>query len=376
MKRYSLIPTYPDTKISFTESLGVNLLTVIQLTDYELYSSPVGSQWIKNMSKNLSETVKADLQILRAVFAHGVILRDYFIKHENNLSLNWAEFIAWWEDLNDDAMLDLIIYGIRENFDYYYNYLPKMPLVEEMLEEVNLDQAELKNDENRKKALSALLQSWSVENIDEIVPIFMDLHEVKERTISLIKGFWEIGFEQLWEEKKKFIINWMTLKENETTKAGTNEEAIFNITGLYPDVEEREAINQATHLTFIPVVEMGRLLSYTEIENHIYLMFDPSLNNEAIKRSELNVIDSHLAFEGLGDATRLQIIHLLSEQSEMYAQEIVKELNMKQSTISRHLNQLQQANLVKVRQEGNTKYFSINQEEIIKVINILNAFIN
>lgn len=100
-------------------------------------------------------------------------------------------------------------------------------------------------------------------------------------------------------------------------------------------------------------------------------MFEPTSTNDYASAEKNNSAEVNLAFEGLGDSTRLQIIHLLAKNDEMFAQQIVNELNLKQSSVSRHLNYLHKTNLVSVRQEGNTKYYSINQNEIKKVIYVL-----
>lgn len=81
MERNLLIPTYPKTKLRMTESVGVSVLTNIQLLDYCLNNSAVESKWVKDFAKALPENLKKDLRVLRTIFAHGVILRDYYLKH-------------------------------------------------------------------------------------------------------------------------------------------------------------------------------------------------------------------------------------------------------------------------------------------------------
>lgn len=374
MERDFFITTYPQAKMKIEVSLGVSLLTNLQLVDYFLFNSSSQPDSIKEMSDKLPNKVKEDLRILRTVFAHGVILRDYYINHTEKLNQDWKCFIQFWEQFNEEDVLDLVIYGIRENMNYYYQYLPTNEAVEEAMKEVSLDYEHLKDPSNRERALRALLISWYVENIDEILPIFNDLSEVKRLIKRLIKGFWEAGFKDV--SKNVYLSDWrlkIAPKLNQTY--GTNIDAIFNITSLYPDMKEMERINRAEWITFIPVPSMGRLITFYEKENHVYLMFDPFVKNENIKKTTLNINENFPLFEGLGDLTRLQIIDLLAKNNEMYAQQIVEALQMKQSTISRHLNQLHQANLLRVRQEGNTKYFSINKDEIKKVIVVLESFL-
>ena len=375
--RYFFITTYPETKFSIQSSLGISLLTNIQLVDYFLNSATDEAQEIKDLAKRLPEGVKEDLRILRTVFAHGVILRDFYIRNTDKIDHEWEAFFGWWETLNEDQVLDLIIFGIMEAMDYYDKNMRPIPAVEEILKDVCLDKEKLKDSTNRKQALKAVLKSWAVENIGEILPIYQDTREVKERVIRLLKGFWKFGFHDVWQNKRKFIAEWINNNRSLTHRAyATNEEAIYKMTGLYPDSKETDRINRAEYLTFVPVPNMGRLLSISEFEGRIYLMFEPPRKVESNGSFKIDGEDEYLvAFEGLGDTTRIQIIQLLATHKEMYAQQIVKELGLSQSTVSRHLNHLQQANLVTIRQDGNTKYYSINKTTIQNMVHVLESFL-
>lgn len=377
MVRDFFMATYPPTKLSTEESVGVSVFINIQLLDYFLHNSPIESEWIKDFSHKLPDRVKDDLRLLRTVFAHGVILRDFYFKQMDHHHEDWEAFINWWKELDEEEVLELIIYGIQEVLDYYYQYLPTIPAVETIMDGVSLDTGDLKkNNHNRENGIKAVLASWSVEEMDEILPLYRDWKGVKERIVRLLSGFWEAGFEAYWEGVKSSISEWKLKNTEQMSKSfGTNEEAIFTITGLYPDTSDIEEINRVHFLTFIPVPNMGRLLSFAEIIKHGFLMFDPFLNNSGKIESPINSMEFRLAFEGLGDATRLQIIQLLATHKEMFAQQIVTKLNMKQSTVSRHLNQLHQSKLVAIRQDGNTKYYSIHKEEIRKVIEVLETLL-
>ncbi|MFD1413633.1 ArsR/SmtB family transcription factor [Oceanobacillus jeddahense] len=376
MERNLFVSALPKTKLDAVDSLGVYIFTNIQLVDYDLNSSSAQNRWIRDFSDNLSNTAKSDLKLLRTVFAHGVILRDFYIKKNFDLTMNWDAFIDWWKQLDKSAMMELIIYGIKETIDYYYKYLPRMPIVEEVMQEVYLDEKQLQDPDNRKKAVKAVLLSWSVsvEEADNIAEDYDNVVYIKESIIRLLHSFWNAGLERQWEEKQEKLAAWARQQKSLLAKTyRTNGEAIFEITGLYPDTTELENINRAEFLTFIPVSNMERLLSFIQFDKHVYLMFDPQVETGGNKEK---LADYYAAFEGLGDKTRLQIIDLLTENKEMFAQQMIQQLNLKQSTVSRHLNQLQQSNLVMVHQEGNTKYFSLNRNELQKVAESFHSFLN
>lgn len=372
MKRDFFIPAYPSPNINMEQSLGVNLLSNIQLTDYFLNSSDHSSKWLKEFTKQMPESIIEELRVIRTIFAHGVILRQYYIKNHDNLNEDWDRFITWWKEMSEEQMLDLLIYGIRETLDYYYQFLPRIPLVEETMEDVSLNEEALKDPVNRRRAIIAVLQSWSVENVEEFQSLYDDLVSVKERIIRLLEGFWHSGFKELWEEEVKWLDEWQQKNNHHISKQyRTNEEALLEVTGLSPDTNELDNLMRAKTMTFIPVINLDRLLIFFNFDQHMYVMFEPSGNTAENQVNALDLTTISPAFEGMGDQTRLQIIGLLAENREMFAQQIVTKLDMKQSTISRHLNQLNKSGIVSIRRVGNTKYFSINKEAIKKMIDML-----
>ena len=71
----------------------------------------------------------------------------------------------------------------------------------------------------------------------------------------------------------------------------------------------------------------------------------------------------------MGDNTRISILHALSF-SEMCVCDISLLLQMNQSTISHQLKTLRQTRLVKNRREGKVVYYSLNDEHVMKIIEL------
>lgn len=72
-------------------------------------------------------------------------------------------------------------------------------------------------------------------------------------------------------------------------------------------------------------------------------------------------------FKALSDPTRIRILHLLFE-SEYSVNEIAKNLDLKQSTVSHQLRLLKNIRLVKNRREGTTIYYSYDDEHVINML--------
>ena len=72
----------------------------------------------------------------------------------------------------------------------------------------------------------------------------------------------------------------------------------------------------------------------------------------------------------LGDPTRVLILYLLSENAH-FVNEIAEQLEIPQSTVSRHLRVLRERNLVQTDRQGTAVQYSLNDMRIIKSLNIM-----
>lgn len=68
-------------------------------------------------------------------------------------------------------------------------------------------------------------------------------------------------------------------------------------------------------------------------------------------------------FQALGDSSRVQIVWALS-QGELCVNDIANILGMSQPQVSHHLRMLRNLHLVKVRKDGRTSYYSLDDEHI------------
>lgn len=71
-------------------------------------------------------------------------------------------------------------------------------------------------------------------------------------------------------------------------------------------------------------------------------------------------------FGALADATRLRILELLKERSELCVSDIAENFDMKQPSISHHLDVLKRAGLVASDKRGREVYYRVNPEAIIQ----------
>ena len=97
-----------------------------------------------------------------------------------------------------------------------------------------------------------------------------------------------------------------------------------------------------------------------------------SKNIEKVRKNMPNyntITDLSDFFKILGDSTRLQILMAL-ERSELCVSELSHLLNMTISAISHQLKSLKNAKLVKLRKEGKTVCYSLDDDHINKLLKV------
>lgn len=77
-----------------------------------------------------------------------------------------------------------------------------------------------------------------------------------------------------------------------------------------------------------------------------------------------------LIFKALSDNNRLQIVDMLS-CGELCACKILEKFNITQPTLSHHMKTLCEAGLVTTRKQGSWNYYSLNKENILKFVEVI-----
>jgi len=89
--------------------------------------------------------------------------------------------------------------------------------------------------------------------------------------------------------------------------------------------------------------------------------------NEAVLLDEETAQEAARAFKALADPTRIKILYLLS-RGERAVGQIAETLGMSQSAVSHQLAVLRNLRLVKHRREGQTLYYSTDDEHVIRLL--------
>ena len=89
---------------------------------------------------------------------------------------------------------------------------------------------------------------------------------------------------------------------------------------------------------------------------------------------EINLLHERIC-SALADTKRIMILYLLNEK-DMFVNDISDALDTPQSTISRHLRVLRERNLVATERRGTAVLYSMSDDRIIQVLDLMRAILN
>lgn len=99
---------------------------------------------------------------------------------------------------------------------------------------------------------------------------------------------------------------------------------------------------------------MGNFLSLFKVDEILYILFEPkstSPQQNTTPNTLLTIDEITPTVTALGDQARLTILTVLANHKELFAQEIINETGLHQSTVSRHLAVLESGDLLHVRKK-------------------------
>ncbi|MEL6525715.1 MAG: metalloregulator ArsR/SmtB family transcription factor [Chloroflexota bacterium] len=138
-----------------------------------------------------------------------------------------------------------------------------------------------------------------------------------------------------------------------------------------------DRMEKADRLIFMPTAHLGPYISWGKMEEKtLFFFFGVRPPKNAPNRSvDLNRSELLVRLNALADETRLKILELLTEHDEMCAQDFINNLNLSQSSASRHLRQLTASGYLSERRKDVAKCYSLNPDRIDDTIRGLQQFL-
>lgn len=389
------VDAYPAPACAAVASLPANLAAAMVLVDYAAHGLSTPTPWPQAALGVLSVHGLARLRRLRAVLAHGTVLREFLLDRlapDHPAQRHWEELRALLAGLPPADVGDLVAEGVLAGLAFYREEMEPLPEVEAVLRRLGTRDPQrplLEDPAARRAALEALLLSWGVREPREALDLALDAAAFRDELVALWDELWARAFARFWEEGRPRVEEAAErarrlLQQEPPRPAG---ERVFAVTGLQPPLELEALLRPASHLLFVPCLHLGRSLSITRAglgwaparfgPDRFRVFYEPPPPGPGAPAEGARAVGlmdfGHLApaLAALGDPARLAILQLLRREGERFAAQVAEELGLHPSTVSRHLAQLEAAGLVRVRREGSAKYYRLDRERLRAVARML-----
>src|SRR5512141_2040078 len=89
---------------------------------------------------------------------------------------------------------------------------------------------------------------------------------------------------------------------------------------------------------------------------------------------EIDILHKQVCI-GLADPSRLILLYMLHQRGSICVNDMAAELDVPQSTVSRHLKVLRDCSLVETHRKANQVYYSLADERIIQALDLMRGIL-
>ncbi len=203
----------------------------------------------------------------------------------------------------------------------------------------------------------------------EVTALVRDGQQLKARLLTALERFWHAAYAEEYESTRSLMERSVARNEG---KYGSSDfrETFTAVTGRLVPEPIANALPDIANVVFIPSCYVGPYVAYTQSADNLYLFYN--CRSTPASETTVDVASLYPPLKALADETRLQILTLLQGR-ELYAQEIVEQLDISQPAVSRHLNLLATAGVLRMRREGNARYYTVDGETLRRLADALRA---
>lgn len=205
---------------------------------------------------------------------------------------------------------------------------------------------------------------------EQVASLVRDAEGFKRRLLALVERFWDAVYAQEFEENRALMERSVAYHQAQIYSPNF-EDSFFGITGRLMPERLTELLPSVQRVTFVPSCYVGPYVAYSHHRQDLVLFYNCRATPAPGVGDGTTI---YPPLKALADETRLQILGLLRGR-ELYAQEIVDQLDISQPAVSRHLNLMATAGILKIRREGNAKYYSVDGERLLRLAESLRTLV-
>ena len=196
------------------------------------------------------------------------------------------------------------------------------------------------------------------------------LHDGKsyrDELVTSVKSFWVKHLRDEWAHVEPAIADSVRAFQSVEILGDDLEEKIKFITQRdnIPEVWI-DMLSRADEVIYVPSVHIGPYMTMFDFDpRHLVVVGRARIPEGAnVTSPTLDRSDILIRLEAMSDATRLRILQMASERGKITSQDVMDELELSQSSASRHLTQLTATGLLPVDGSERTRRYQLNARRI------------
>lgn len=204
--------------------------------------------------------------------------------------------------------------------------------------------------------------------------LFHDPRRLQATIVEHLRWMWDNAAKAEWERVEPMLRDSVAAFEKQDFTNLTAYEAMRAVTTRDVRGKMIEKAETIDTIVFVPAAHIGPYIVQIGTEKILYVIFGARLprgaqvESPALSRSELLT-----RLNALADDTRLRILELLTQHDELCAQDIIEQLELSQSSASRHLSQLSATGFITERRREVAKCYALNTERVMDTVRTLTA---
>jgi DNA-binding transcriptional ArsR family regulator len=350
-----LIQERPALRTEFRVTLAASILSSMSLV-LDAPSIEGLDQWVYSTHSALSEELLTDMAAVLILSAKSTIYSGWVLAlpRDAEVHRDFSAYVAWLNSFGADDYQRLL--------DGFFEMV-----------EAHCDRS-LPEDDLPARLESCLGEKLTSSQIERVMELSSDAGEFKSQLISVITRFWERFYRQEFARGLPLMDRSVAYHRSQSYSADFPT-VFVDVTGRrFPRDDDK--LESAEHVIFVPSCHIGPyvMVSHCDEEGSEVIIHYNARPTGAPEGEEAHLTgDLFPPLKALADETRLQILSLLNGR-ELYAQQIVDELDISQSAVSRHLRLMVAGGVLDVRKVESMKYYAINVDALAALADGLSKF--
>lgn len=199
--------------------------------------------------------------------------------------------------------------------------------------------------------------------------------EMQKQAIDHLHFMWDRELKPEWKRAAERVEASLEAMEELRVDRKDPIEAIRIAGAQEPNEWLIEQIDGAEQIILVPSPHLGPHLGHLDSGGTIWVLFGARVPaGSSVRSREVDRSRLLMRLNALADDTRLQIMDIVMREDEVCAQDFITQLEISQSSTSRHLRQLTATGLLTERRVDGGKCYRMNGEGVQTLVDSLEGF--